>query len=822
MQRRKKITTMISLVKMREPAPGNVYGIPQLWVRFVYLVPAGFGYVYWLFSMLELPFSGRILFWVTILSAFWFSGVFGGKWKFLITLPVTFLMLYVYIWQQKKSLGNGIGMMLNSFSDRMREYYGQGLEYFNTRNQPEDLNSLCILIAFLSVMLLSYGILRRQRMRVMAVLSAILMCLSLSIDSFPDIRAFLIWTFACLGLRAMGSKSWGKLISHLQTKAGVMMLAGAGILLAVSYLWIVPEISDLFVDNSKKVMKFQKQAERKLENLMLKSPFSGWEMFSGFTWQGKISNGQLSNQAPGRTGRTALTVTVDQKPDESIYLRGFIGGIYDGDRWLEISDEEFEAAAGEQWNLDRDNIRQVENYLLNAPFEYLSTYETTGWNPEDKYRNYQVNLIEVNGKYGYLPYFTQTDPLLGKTLNALGDGETVRKGKSLSFSGYTGYPKEKEQIYFPSPENAIFELYSQYVDQHYLYVPAVGIERLKKECIGIKQALDSFAGQDQALYQFLAISYIQQTLWNQCVYSLELEPLPLGQDYTDYFFFDQKKGFCTHFASTGVLMFRLLGIPARYATGYTVRPSEFKKDQGKDTYTASVPDGNAHAWVEVYHDFLGWIPVEVTPGRAYAQNDTVSPENEDSNLEATPEPTETADPSNPPEITEEPKQREDPESQTAKSAENSRPFSVILKVINVVLAICLATATLWGILWLRMDFLVRRRRRRFAGKNRNRAVVYISHEMYRMLRFSGYRQKNSVPDTEYARKIQKEISAFEENEFLEFVEVIQKAEFSQVSTTREEAAFCQSVYKKVEKELYNRRSGFGKLWWYYIACFQIS
>ena len=30
------------------------------------------------------------------------------------------------------------------------------------------------------------------------------------------------------------------------------------------------------------------------------------------------------------------------------------------------------------------------------------------------------------------------------------------------------------------------------------------------------------------------------------------------------FFFDQKKGYCIHYATTATLMFRLLGVPARY------------------------------------------------------------------------------------------------------------------------------------------------------------------------------------------------------------------------------------------------------------------
>ena len=63
-------------------------------------------------------------------------------------------------------------------------------------------------------------------------------------------------------------------------------------------------------------------------------------------------------------------------------------------------------------------------------------------------------------------------------------------------------------------------------------------------------------------------------------------------------------------------MFRLLGVPARYVTGYVVTPEEFTEDG--DGYTAQIPDTQAHAWVEVYRSGKGWIPVEVTPG--YQEN----------------------------------------------------------------------------------------------------------------------------------------------------------------------------------------------------------
>lgn len=69
------------------------------------------------------------------------------------------------------------------------------------------------------------------------------------------------------------------------------------------------------------------------------------------------------------------------------------------------------------------------------------------------------------------------------------------------------------------------------------------------------------------------------------------------------------EGVCRHYATAGVMLFRALGYPARYATGFAA-----------DVKTANVPvevtTDQAHAWVEIYIDGFGWIPLDVTGGNA--------------------------------------------------------------------------------------------------------------------------------------------------------------------------------------------------------------
>lgn len=66
-----------------------------------------------------------------------------------------------------------------------------------------------------------------------------------------------------------------------------------------------------------------------------------------------------------------------------------------------------------------------------------------------------------------------------------------------------------------------------------------------------------------------------------------------------------QQGVCRHFAAAATMLYRALGIPARYTVGYVVQTQE-------KAYTDITTPG--HAWVEVYLNGVGWVPVEVTPG----------------------------------------------------------------------------------------------------------------------------------------------------------------------------------------------------------------
>ena len=76
------------------------------------------------------------------------------------------------------------------------------------------------------------------------------------------------------------------------------------------------------------------------------------------------------------------------------------------------------------------------------------------------------------------------------------------------------------------------------------------------------------------------------------------------QDLAVAFLSKYKEGVCRHYAAAATMMFRTLGIPARYTVGFVA--------DAVAGQTVEVMSEQAHAWVEVYIDGVGWIMVEVT------------------------------------------------------------------------------------------------------------------------------------------------------------------------------------------------------------------
>ncbi len=144
--------------------------------------------------------------------------------------------------------------------------------------------------------------------------------------------------------------------------------------------------------------------------------------------------------------------------------------------------------------------------------------------------------------------------------------------------------------------------YRDYVYEQYLTVDEE--TRLFMQSIINAEGLDA----DDPNILYYVATYIQHAATYEPDYIQELDA---ASNVAVAFLSQYREGKCTHYATAATLLFRTLGIPARYVEGYLV------KDAKAGVWNDVISGGKnnmGHAWVEVYIDYLGWVPVEVTGG----------------------------------------------------------------------------------------------------------------------------------------------------------------------------------------------------------------
>ncbi len=87
-----------------------------------------------------------------------------------------------------------------------------------------------------------------------------------------------------------------------------------------------------------------------------------------------------------------------------------------------------------------------------------------------------------------------------------------------------------------------------------------------------------------------------------------------GEDSLVQFASSTHAGYDAHFATLAALLFRSAGVPSRYMEGYYLSGQEMGGYKSGKSVSLSISDEYSHAWVEIYEDGIGWVPVEVTPG----------------------------------------------------------------------------------------------------------------------------------------------------------------------------------------------------------------
>lgn len=114
--------------------------------------------------------------------------------------------------------------------------------------------------------------------------------------------------------------------------------------------------------------------------------------------------------------------------------------------------------------------------------------------------------------------------------------------------------------------------------------------------------------------RYESVQSVIQYLKENYTYSLASEVPARGQDFTDYFLFEQRQGYCDHFSTAMTVLLRSGGIPARWVKGFAPGTAD-----PADSQRYSVSYADAHSWVEVYFPEEGWVSFDPTPGYGIGQ-----------------------------------------------------------------------------------------------------------------------------------------------------------------------------------------------------------
>lgn len=295
------------------------------------------------------------------------------------------------------------------------------------------------------------------------------------------------------------------------------------------------------------------------------------------------------------------TVLFKAISDHRTYWRGEPKNIYTGQGWISVENRELDHAVNGA--LNKENLTPNPDQGFYNLFYQLPTQENRVKMVWEEWK-YSTLFVPGQLKSLTLPEYEEKHPF---TLVFSREGSYVnqirlQKGiKPLKVEMVTQLPEWNEKEFRKSrPKDSID--YSISIDETEL--PQSVPQRIQDLALQITADRENNYDRAKAIEIYLKSGTFQ--------YETDHVPyVPKGRDFVDHFIFDSKKGYCDHFSTSMVVMLRSIGIPARWVKGFAPGEATFDSDTGK--YVTTVKNKDAHSWVEVYLDGIGWIPFEPTP-----------------------------------------------------------------------------------------------------------------------------------------------------------------------------------------------------------------
>ena len=287
---------------------------------------------------------------------------------------------------------------------------------------------------------------------------------------------------------------------------------------------------------------------------------------------------------------TILSVTADTA--QTLYLRGFVGDTYENEAWTALDAE----TAAEEKDLfywlhqsgfyPQSQLAMAARLMGNYQSGSVSVQNLTGCS---LYRYEPCTVLPERAglaKTKIQPSAVETSGLRGErgySYETVSDAQTLLP-ELLDFLQNDTSDGVKSYLQMESA-------YREFVYSYALDVPAefrAQLGAVLDQCCESYGPADSLT-KEQA--QTAALAFLEL-----CFDGSDTIALPLA---------DTADGTTYQYATVAALALRYYGIPARYVEGYTIKTTENEP--------TSVDASAAGAWVEVYQDGIGWLPLALTP-----------------------------------------------------------------------------------------------------------------------------------------------------------------------------------------------------------------
>jgi len=689
--------------------------------------------------------------------------------------------------------------------------------------------AICLLLWGLT-WFLAYGWKKRVLLVVFPVFALVL---ELVVGLSPVGNGLLYILFAAMLLVLLGGTSIVKKIVALACVWISVLLAGIG---------FRESIQNLATDEAKQeVLDWQNNLS--FDNL------DSFNIFKLFQIDLHFNLEQLSNKTPEYTGKTVLEIEVAQKPSTTMYLKGFYATNYKNGNWT-YDDSAFIAAC----KAEGKNSEEVAEQIFQMPYERLREYygDNLLWD-----RHFKISYTGTTGDVAYVPYGTdytsldQPYTLMGDYLlkKSIWDSEIEGSGISVKTYYYNWLDvNDKIEEGFGNYERPWYSNDEQKIDLTDQVEELAFLNELSEAYLQIPEDADYLVEAGQILRRYMPkedkvvdhiandnyfrIQYAEvvcEYLESQMFYSLKLDDISATTDPIEYALTESHEGYCMHFASAATMLLREAGVPARYVSGYTVEPTAFIIDAETGAYKAKVGDFMAHAWVEIYLDNIGWVPVEATPGSSLETLPTEedmerwedlaeaqSQRFEDEETESESEESEQSSENTETESTETQVENTQEETQTEEESENSEEnvangeddveeepsedLQKILNVLGVVGVIALLGAVIVAVVKYGVSHYEAALTQEIEKKMNRRAVKRINRRLYRQLRFckvSSYFQRK-WSDVVYRDALVERFTDVSEEEWDRFMDIVKKNHYSHETISDEEMQYCYECYKKAK------------------------